>query len=190
MFEGRDRLPTREMIDAIDDVESVQFILDEVDAAAKRIEVDLEFRSDADIEWERRARGALAAHHICIGHLGRRLRALTPKREKPQGDAAAKIEAKARKHEAHAERLVQEAKAREQRLERDRLAAAREALQFARKTSYLAAFHGAAQRLLDPATLSRIASAANEAAQAEILRPFGAAAPADVGSASLSGETK
>lgn len=72
---GRELLPTKEQIAAIDDLEAVEFLRDEVIEHIRQIEVDLEFRTDenADEEWERRARGALTAHRICLGNLNHRL---------------------------------------------------------------------------------------------------------------------
>lgn len=154
--DAREQLLTREMIDQIDDLDSLQFLLDDADERAKHIEVDLEFRSDADLDWERRARGALAAHHICIGHLGRRIRALSPRRERPEGSGAAKIEAKALKHAAVAARSVQENEARRLKIERERIAALRLASEYARKTSLLLAFHQAAVEQLDGSTVGRL----------------------------------
>lgn len=185
MSEERERLLTREMIDAIDDLESLQFLLDDADERAKHIEVDLEFRSDADLDWERRARGALAAHHICIGHLGRRIRALSPKRERPEGSAAAKIEAKARKHAAVAERAVQENETRRVKAERERVAALKNATDFARKSSFLLAFHQAAAEQLEGGMMGRLSSIAGQRVVAWFDEAFAPAHPAEMGLSDL-----
>lgn len=173
----RDQLPSREMVFAIDDVEALQDLLDYADARARHIEADLEFRSDGDLEWERRARGALAAHNICIGHIGRRLRQLTPKAtpKTPKGGTPEHITAKAMKIEAAAKRVLAEKEAAVQRAEKVRLAAAKEALRFAERTSWLAHFHQAAADLLDGATMSRLSNTAHAATRRALAGPFEAA---------------
>jgi hypothetical protein len=69
---------------------------------------------------------------------------------------------------AHAERLAQENAARRAKAEVERMNILKAALTFARRTSYLAAFHAAAQAELDDATLGRIANAAHAAVRQEL----------------------
>lgn len=65
-------MPTKEQIAAIDDVEALEDIRDEVDRARARIETDLEY-SERDDDWALRARNALALHRYVGSLIGRRL---------------------------------------------------------------------------------------------------------------------
>ena len=72
----RKPLPTKQEIFAIDNLEALLLIRDEVESAQKKIAVDLEFSNRGE-EWAARARGALTAHDICCGNIGRRIKQLT-----------------------------------------------------------------------------------------------------------------
>lgn len=78
MMTEREPLPDRRAISAMSDLGSVLVLEDSVMAAATQIETDLEFR-DGDDEWERRARGALTAHNICLKNIRKRIHALRGK---------------------------------------------------------------------------------------------------------------
>lgn len=177
-----DMLPSREMIFAVDDAEALLSIQDEVDKQIKHIEVDLEFRSDGDLDWERRARGALAAHNICLGHLGRRIRQIAP-REKanpphtPKGGTPEHISAKAAKLDAAARRVTAEKEAAAVRADRARLQAATVALKYAERTNWLAHFHAAAVAALDGPTLSRLSNLAHATMATAAGEPFAIQTP-------------
>lgn len=93
----RQPLPNREQIGAIDDIEALHALLADAQASAQKIEVDLEFRSEGDSDWEARARSALTAHRICIGEVNKRIRRLSAPHARETGDdaAARKVAAKA-----------------------------------------------------------------------------------------------
>jgi hypothetical protein len=63
-----ERLPTREQIAAIEDIDALEDIRNEILLTAERIETDLEF-GDRSEEWASRARNALALHR----HVGRQI---------------------------------------------------------------------------------------------------------------------
>lgn len=177
-----DLLPTREMVFAIEDLDALLSIQDEVDKQIKHIEVDLEFRSDGDLDWERRARGALAAHNICLGHLGRRIRQLTPREKSitaktPKGGTPEHISAKAAKQDAAARRVQAEKEAAAVRAERARVQAAAVALRFAERTNWLAHFHAAAAEMLDGVTMSRLSNKALAAVVQAASEPFAPLTP-------------
>lgn len=157
----RELLPTREQIDAIDDLEALYDLRDECERKAALIEVDLDHRP-GDEEWAHRARGALAAHNICFGQLGRRIYRLEKAARPPRatGKSPETIQAKANKAEAVAQRLAAEAEAKRARAEADRLALKQGILAAVDRGNYLAFFHVAASRMLDDGMLERIEHAA------------------------------
>lgn len=71
-LQTHERLPNREQVWALTELSDVEGLRDDVGAAIKKIEVDLEW-GDGDDAWASRARGALAAHHTCMSHLNRRV---------------------------------------------------------------------------------------------------------------------
>jgi hypothetical protein len=173
-------LLTREQIDALDDVESLVALQDLVTAAAKAIEVDLEYRSDdaADEFWEHRARRALTAHYVCNGHLTRRIGYLRRggKPVKQGGN-----EAKARKKEAEAARLLAAAENKRAKIVEEREKTFRQMVAYADRQNLLAAFHRAARQQLDPGAFGRLLQAARADLETQMLaerdRAQGMAAP-------------
>lgn len=175
-----ERLLSREQIEAIDDLESLVALQDDVTERAKVIEVDLEFRTDdrADEEWEQRARRALAAHYACNGHLARRIKFL--RGHKPAKDAS--NEGKARRREAAAQLLAAQTAAKRAKAEQQREVTARTLAAHAARQSVLAFFHavvveemgakwagarmGVAKRRLEEAMLSDIGTEQPEGTEA------------------------
>lgn len=72
------KLPTREQIQALTDIDSLYALKDEIDRASRKIETDLEFIVD-DPEWASRARGALSIHRFTSGLISHRLKILKPR---------------------------------------------------------------------------------------------------------------
>lgn len=150
-----ERLLTREQIDDLTDLESLEALLDDVTAAAKAIAVDLEFRSDdaADDHWEHRARKSLTAHYVCQGHLTRRIKFLRrggkPVKQSDDGS-------KARRREAEAQRLLAQAENKRLRAAEDREKTVRTMVAYAARQSLLAHFHRAASKHLDQATMAQL----------------------------------
>lgn len=148
----RARLPDRSLIDGIDSVDALSTLLDEVIDAKMQIEVDLEHRSDASMDWERRARAALLAHRICEKNVRRRLGQLTRKGKLPADDEAAKELTRSNNRLAQA----QDGLAAAQRKHTVAVEGRRMALLAVQKAiergSYLVHFHKAAHALLDEPT--------------------------------------
>jgi len=71
----RDRLPSRDQINQINDVDALESMRDEVDMRIARIEADLDYR-DATVEWENRAISALSVHRYISTAIKRRLEKL------------------------------------------------------------------------------------------------------------------
>lgn len=67
---------TVDQIEAIDDVETLKGFAADLEDQAGRIEADLEFRSDADADWENRACAALGICRTRIKQINRRIGAL------------------------------------------------------------------------------------------------------------------
>lgn len=165
-FEGlstAERLLTREQIEAISDLDSLVEFQDIVTAAAKAIEVDLEYRSDdnADDFWEHRARRALTAHYVCNGHLTRRIAYLRRGGKVPK---QAGPDAKAARREAAAKLLTAQAESKRAKADSDREKTTRAMIAYADRQNLLAAFHRAAKAALDQPTFQRL----NAAARAEL----------------------
>jgi len=88
-------LPTREQIDAMTDVDALEALREDIDRALKKIEADLEYRSDGNLDWERRACSALAYHRMAMGQLTRRIGRLTGRTQASVAEQAALRQAKA-----------------------------------------------------------------------------------------------
>lgn len=88
-------LPTKEQIDAIDDIEALEDIRDELDQTIAKIETDLEY-SGRDDEWYDRAKNALAYHKYVDTMLGRRLGFLRRKSRVPADMSRAALIARSR----------------------------------------------------------------------------------------------
>jgi hypothetical protein len=181
----REPLPTKEQIAAIADVPALEALEAEVDKRAKKIEVDLEFEVGDD-EWDGRARGALTAHRICLGHVRKRLHWLRT-REKPETVTTSEVlAAKAEKARANAEKQKAFAAATEaQRANKvAKLQAAR--LDLIDRTTFQGHFMRAAAKVLDAETYDRILAMAQErhaaAIASQVIVPNG--------SSKADGETK
>jgi hypothetical protein len=164
-----ERLLTREQINEITDLEWLEGELDHVTSDAKSIEVDLEFRSDdfATEEWEHRARRALTAHHICAGHLTRRIAFL--KRGERKGPTPPDHDAKARKKEAEAARLVAAAENKRAKAQQEREVTIRAMVAFADRQSLLSHFRRVAREQLDAETFARLSAMARASLDAALL---------------------
>jgi hypothetical protein len=149
----RHPLPTREQIEAITDIEGLRQVRDDVFARKSSIETQLEF-ADGDEDWERRAMGALTAHRICIGHLDKRIHRLVkgPGTATPKPDP----EKKARKHQAHAARLLAEAEAKDSRVMLQREKTRTEIARALEATKVSAAMQQAMREVLDNDAYSRV----------------------------------
>lgn len=71
----RERLPTKEQIESIEDIPSLEALQEDVQKRATEIRIDLEYK-DADEEWAKRARSALAACSICSDRLKAQIKKL------------------------------------------------------------------------------------------------------------------
>jgi hypothetical protein len=161
-----ERLLTREQIAALTVIADIEAIQDEVLDTIKQIEVDLEFRADdrADEDWEHRARRALAAHHVCSTRLGQRIRQL--QRADKKAPTPPNHDAKARKKEAEAARLLAAAENKRMKAAEEREKTIRQLVSYASRQSLLLHFHAAAREHLPIETYARlmaIARAENEA---------------------------
>lgn len=181
-----ERLLNREQINALVDIEWLEAELDKVTADAKSIEVDLEFRSDefATDEWEHRARKALAAHHICQGHLTRRIALL--RKGGVKGPTPAEVhDAKARKREAEAARLAAAAENKRARAAAEREKTVRQLVAYASRQSLLAHFHAAARDALERDTFAELMAQAHARLEATLMKDL----PAQGIEAASAGET-
>lgn len=155
------QFPTAEQVAAIDDVQSLQAIQAEIDARARKIEVDLEY-GDGDDDWAARARGALGYARSSLGHIERRIKKLT-RSEQSAEDRDYYLEkkgAKAAVHEAREAAMRAEAEKK-----KASLALAREETRRMRVTMLDTAmlqghFVAVAARELDADTFARIMNAA------------------------------
>lgn len=87
MREEKDRLPTRQQIDAIADITALEDMHEEIDRRCTRIETDLDFRDGTD-DWENRAVAALAMHRHTRHLILRRIAALRKGSGSPFASAA------------------------------------------------------------------------------------------------------
>lgn len=157
-----ERLPTVEMINAMEDVASLRDLQDAIFAQAKKIEVDLEFRSDdfATDDWERRARGALAAHHTCHARIGRRISYLTRGGKVP--DPAKANKTKADRNAAQAALEAAQAENRREKAREEREKTVRRVADVIERQSLLTHFYRAATAHLDRATVAMLMGEARQ----------------------------
>lgn len=151
----REPLPSKEQIAAIADIAALEAMEAEVERRAKKIEVDLEFEV-GDEEWDARARGALTAHRICLGHVQKRLRFLRG-REKPEAVTSVEaIQAKADKARANADkqRALADATSAARDAKKAKLHSAR--IDLIERTTFQGFFMRSAAKLLDAETYDRI----------------------------------
>jgi truncated hemoglobin YjbI len=171
-IEARERppLPDREQIFAMSDVAALRTLEDDVNRVITKIEADLEF-GPGDEQWAGRARGALVAHRVTLGHVRKRIHAIEgrPNWQASQDREAANRATKAQNREAAAlasaaaaekKRLALE----EQRLKNEDLARKLEAqrLDLIKRTSWLRHFHRAAKDWLSPDVFDEITWSADE----------------------------
>lgn len=74
------KLPTKEEVISMTEAADINYWRDEIDAACKQIETDLEFSDGSDLAWERSAKSALAHYRTIMGHLTRRLKGIEGKK--------------------------------------------------------------------------------------------------------------
>lgn len=171
----RERLPTREQIEVITDMEALRNLEEAIVTQVARIEADLEFRSDGDLDWERRARAALAAHRATLTtlrkHIHRRLKGVGP-------PAAEQIDRKKASQAQNRETQAIEAANVLERRRQAQVALGIEQQRLNRKLverlSFLHAFHAAAHSILSAEDCQKLSSAAATMIQksaAEILVP-------------------
>lgn len=137
----KDRLPTREMIAEMHDISSMDALRDDVIAATKKIEVDLEFAVERDEDWAHRARGALAAHKVVIGLLTKRLKYLRGDTISQQEEQRLAAERKIAKAQAASDRLKAEAEVRDLKIEKERLKTKRMVVDHAKRQCWLSRFY-------------------------------------------------
>lgn len=144
----REPLPSKEQVEAVTDIPSLEAMQESIDKRIKHIEVDLEFEV-GDEDWDERARGALAAHRICLGHVTRHL-ARMRKHAKPDKGTPEHISAKAQKREAEAAK--QRAMAEASRVAKDakQVALAQARLDLIDRTTFQGFFMRSAAKLLTP----------------------------------------
>lgn len=176
----REPLPTKEQVEAVLDEQGLRDMEAMVDGRAKKIEVDLEFRSDGDLDWERRARAALTAHVIVLGQIRKRIHRLfggpqhgqrqVDHAQRMQEQEAAKLERQriaALNGQTNAARklAVNEAARLQKECEMAGVAAKieRQRLSLLEGLSWLGHFRKAAVSVLDAETIARIQDAATEA---------------------------
>lgn len=151
----RKPLPSKEQIDTISDIPALEAMETEVERRAKKIEVDLEFEV-GDAEWDGRARGALAAHRICLGDVRKRLHWLRV-REKPETVTAPEvIRAKAEKARASAEKHKALAAATDAARANKQAKVQQGRLDLIERTTFQGFFMRSAAQLLDQETYDRI----------------------------------
>ncbi len=147
-------LPTREQIDAITDLDALTALRDDVFEDAKQIEAQLEY-ADGDRDWERRAIAALGYHRATIGNLDKAIHRLKTGAKK--GPTPVEVQdAKARKAEAHAERLKAEAQAKAERAAAQREARRLETARALEAAKVSSAMQTAMRELLDNDAYSRV----------------------------------
>lgn len=122
----RTPLPTRDQIVSIDSLDALEVLREDIERASSQIEVDLEYRSEGDDDWERRARGALTAHRACLKQVNHRISFLARSKKAPR---PSNEEAKLQKAVKHADRAEAVARQREAANEKQREATERARLQ-------------------------------------------------------------
>ncbi len=155
----REPLPTKEQIIGISDMPALEAMEAEVEKRAKKIEVDLEFEV-GDEEWDGRARAALTAHRICLGHIRKRLHWLRV-RDKPETVTTVEvIAAKADKARANAEKQMALAAATQAAKENKLAKVQMQRLDLINRISLQAYFIRAAAKILDAETYDRVMASA------------------------------
>lgn len=151
-------LPTIEQIRAMSDPLEIHKWRDDIDLAINKIETDLEFSSDHNSDWDKRARSALAYHRTAMGHLTRRLKGITGK----NGTLIETIEAKTKKKEiAQQNRLInleQEKLSNERKIKHLEMERAKSS----ERLSFFTHFHKVAARHLSKDEYALIAEIAAE----------------------------
>lgn len=152
----RKPLPSKEQIHAITDIPALEALQEEIGKVAAKIEVDLDYEV-GDEDWDARARGALAAHRICMGHIGRHLEHLRKaQRPRPAKDTPDYLDAKARKREAGADKQRALAEASKAAKEHKQVKLAEARLELIDRTTFQGFFMRSASKLLTPEMYDRI----------------------------------
>ena len=170
----RKPLPGRAEIRAMTDVQALDELVAEVERRAEKIAVDLEMQIGDD-DWDRRARGALAAHRICAAQINKRLFNLA--RDGASETALAhqarqqeKLRLQAERAARETERLKAQSAAHLDKAERARQTAKIERIKLFRETSLGIQFMHAARARLEPDVYAAILDAANARVLAGLYR--------------------
>lgn len=145
----RELLPSREQIEAIRDLEALKRLQDDLNQSKHQVEVDLEFWSGGDDEWERRARGYLTAVRIAIGNVSRQIHrvVVSPQERQRQDEEASKDRKAARRlaHEAEARNALERKKREQEALVLRESASRRKLIE---RVDFFHHFHRAAHQIL------------------------------------------
>lgn len=147
---------TIEEITKLNDPLEIIQLRDEVDADIKKIEADLEFYDGNNYDWERRAKSALAAHRVIMGHLTRRLKSLTKKADITEQEVAAKVEKKRINLENHKLMVEQNRLSNEKKIKHIEMEKAKSV----ERLSFYTAFHKAATEKLSAENYAIVAQLA------------------------------
>jgi hypothetical protein len=170
----REPLPTREQIEAILDEPALVALEEELEHRRQQVEVDLEYASDKDLGWERRARGFLTAVRATLAVVRKHLhRVRTGHRTVQDNEAQLRsAELKATRKSAHATAEANALARKAQLQEAVRLQQSVLNRKLVERLSYLHHFHSAAHELLSEADCRKLSEAASRAqarAAAEVL---------------------
>lgn len=146
--EPRRLLPAREEILVMTDVSQLSELEAVVEAAKKRIEVDLEY-SDRDDDWARRAMGALTVHNICLANIRKRLHFLTGKKDANVQVHLEQKNAKTARRLINAQVAEADAKKLAIAVEHKKIAAKNRLINYLERHSFLGQFHQEAREFLD-----------------------------------------
>lgn len=168
----------RDEIMAETDPENVKAIMEDLSARVKFIESQLEFRTEAEPDWEARAIAALAANRILYGVAGKRYHEISGRKA---GNLSAQAELKVAKEMKRQNNLEAEKLARENKLakaEKARIGAVENAIRAINAGRFQRSFWQVAREQLPPDVFSRISSEAEhrvDRATADYLRQAGLA---------------
>lgn len=150
-------VPTREQIEALTDIPSIELLRDDIEVTCEKIKVDLEFRPGTE-DWAAEARAALVIHQIGLKRLNARLLYLT----RNTRDTA-----------------VQDAQNQAALIsQRNRILQHQEALlKFAKSTAWLRAFHTVAREAIPTTLYDNICTLASDRSTFETLELIKDTAP-------------
>lgn len=166
----RKRLPTREQIEVIRDLDSLKSLQDDLNRSRHQTEVDLEYWSEGDEEWERRARGYLTAVRIAIGNVSKQIHrvAVVSPRERQRQEVEESKNAKAARrlaHEAEARNSLERKKREQEALILRESSSRRKLIE---RVDYFHHWHRVAHELLTEDQCRQISSLAAQAQHQEI----------------------